>query len=98
MVTRAQQPALPVIGFLGSETAEEYSDRTHAFLQGLSELGYVDGSNVKIAFQWAGGNYAMFEAMADEFVRQKVAVLVAGGTTPAARAAKAASASIPIVF
>jgi putative ABC transport system substrate-binding protein len=98
LVAHAQQQAMPVIGFLGSETAEEYADRTKAFLQGLSELGYVDGRNVKIAYQWAGGSYAMFQDMADEFVRQNVAVLVAGGTTPAARAAKAASASIPIVF
>ena len=64
----------------------------------MSELGYVDGTNVNIAFQWAGGNYAMFQAMADEFVRQKVSVLVSGGTTPAVRAAKAATSSIPIVF
>jgi putative ABC transport system substrate-binding protein len=94
---RAQQ-AMPVIGFLGLETPNVFADRVRAFRQGLSEMGYVEGRNVAIAFQWAGGNYDLLQTLADELVRQRVSVLVAGGTTQAARAAKAATATIPIVF
>jgi putative ABC transport system substrate-binding protein len=98
LAARAQQPALPVVGFLGPETPEVFAPRIDAIRKGLSEAGYVEGKNMALAFQWAGGNYELFRIMADEFVRQKVAVLVAGGTPLAARAAKAATATIPIVF
>ena len=96
-VARAQQ-AMPVIGFLGVETPNVFAGRVRAFRQGLSEMGYVEGRNVAIAFQWAGGNYGLLPTMAEEFVRQRVSVLVAVGTGQAARAAKAATATIPIVF
>src|SRR6266404_3908124 len=96
-VARAQQ-AMPVIGFLGVETPNVFAGRVRAFRQGLSEMGYVEGRNVAIMFQWAGGHYDLPPTLADELVRQRVSVLVAGGTTQAARAAKAATTTIPIVF
>jgi len=98
LAARAQQPAMPVIGFLNSESPKEYVPQMATFRQGLSEIGYVEGRNVTIAFQWAGGNYDLLPIMANEFVRQRVSVLVAGGTSTAALAAKAATATIPIVF
>src|SRR5215470_8832329 len=79
LAARAQQ-AMPVIGFLGFETPSLFADRVRAFRQGLSEMGYVEGRNVAIAFQWAGGNYDLLPTLADEFVRQRVSVLVAVGT------------------
>src|SRR5205823_3238835 len=97
LAARAQQ-ALPVIGFLGLETPNVFAERVRAFRQGLSEMGYVEGRNVAIAFQWAGGNFGLLPTMADEFVRQRVSVIVTVGTTQAASAAKAATATIPIVF
>ena len=96
-VARAQQ-AMPVIGFLGIETPNVFADRVRGFRQGLSDMGYVEGRNVTIAFQWAGGNYDLLPTLADEFVRQRVSVLVAVSTSQAARAARAATATIPIVF
>src|SRR5712671_750243 len=97
LVAHAQQ-AMPVIGFLGLETPNVFAERVRAFRQGLGEMGYVEGRNVAIAFQWAGGNYDLLPTLTDELVRQRVSVLVAGGTLSAARAAKAATATIPIVF
>src|SRR5437764_14866792 len=97
LAVRAQQ-AMPVIGFLGIETPNVFAERVRAFRQGLSEMGYVEGRNVAIAFQWAGGNYDLLPTLVDEFVRQRVSVLVAVGTSQAPRAAKAATAPIPIVF
>jgi putative ABC transport system substrate-binding protein len=97
LVARAQQ-AMPVIGFLGIETPNVFAERVGAFRQGLSEMGYVEGRNAAIAFQWAGGNYDLLPTLANEFVRQRVSVLVAVGTAQPALAAKAATATIPIVF
>src|SRR5258707_5492816 len=97
LVARAQQP-MPVIGFLGIETPDVFAGRVRAFRQGLSEMGYVEGRNVAIAFQWAGGNYDLLPTLANELVRQRVSVLVAISTAQTARAAKAATATIPIVF
>jgi putative ABC transport system substrate-binding protein len=98
LAARAQQRPMPVIGFLGIETPNVFADRVRAFRQGLSEMGYVEGRNVAIAFQWAGGHYDLLPTLADEFVRQRVSVLVAVGTGQAAAAAKAATPTIPIVF
>src|SRR5258707_8788579 len=94
---RAQQ-ATPVIGFLGLETPNVFAERVRAFRQGLSEMGYVEGRNVAIMFQWAGGNYDLLPTLAEGLVRQRVSVLVASGTTQVALSAKAATATIPIVF
>src|SRR3977135_3527453 len=78
LVARAQQ-AMPVIGFLGVETPNVFADRIRAFRQGLNEMGYVEGRNVAIAFQWAGGNYGLLPTLAEELVRQRGSVLVAAG-------------------
>jgi putative ABC transport system substrate-binding protein len=94
---RAQQPAVPVVGFLGSESPDGFADRLSAFRQGLSETGYVEGRNVTIEFRWAEGQYERLSEMAADLVRHQVSVIVANGP-PAALAAKAATSTLPIVF
>jgi putative tryptophan/tyrosine transport system substrate-binding protein len=98
IAARAQQATLPVVGFLGPETPDVFAPRIEAFRRGLRENGQIEGRTMALAFQWAGGHYELFPIMADEFVRQKVSVLVALGTPLTVRAAKAAAATIPIVF
>jgi putative ABC transport system substrate-binding protein len=97
LAARAQQPAMPVIGFLGPESEEMRTARFLAFHQGLGEIGYVDGRNVAIEYRWAEGRIDRFPEMATELVRRQVNVIAAMAGIPAATAAKAAT-TIPIVF
>jgi putative ABC transport system substrate-binding protein len=98
LVTRAQQPAMPVIGFLNSATPELYQFNVAAFRQGLQEVGWFEGKNVLIEYRWAHGNYDRLPALAAELVERRVAAIAATGDVGSARAAQAASAAIPIVF
>src|SRR5215510_8050807 len=96
--TRAQQPTVPVIGFLDPTSPDMYADRLRAFRQGLKDTGYVERENVAIEHRWAENQIDRLPELATELVRRQVAVITTGGGPTAPLAAKAATTTIPIVF
>jgi putative ABC transport system substrate-binding protein len=95
---RAQQPAMPVVGILAVASPEANATRLRAFREGLSTAGYVEGQNINIEYRWAEAYTGRLPELAARFVEEQVAVLVTAGGTSAALAAKAATATVPIVF
>jgi putative tryptophan/tyrosine transport system substrate-binding protein len=98
LVAHAQQPVMPVIGYLGPGSMETDAARIAPFRKGLNETGFIESENVTIEFRWAQGRYERFQELAADLVRRQVAVIAAPGSPAAALAAKAATSVIPIVF
>jgi putative ABC transport system substrate-binding protein len=96
LLARAEQAAVPVIGYLSARSPNESKHLLDAFRAGLQTLGYMEGRNIELRYRWAEGEYDRLPALAADLVREKVAVLVATGGEPSALAAKAATSAIPI--
>jgi putative tryptophan/tyrosine transport system substrate-binding protein len=98
LAARAQQPAMPVVGFLGTASPGPFAHLVAGFRRGLQETGFVEDRNVVIEYRWAEGHYDRVPALMADLVRRQVAVIVTVGGETSAAAAKAATATIPIVF
>jgi putative tryptophan/tyrosine transport system substrate-binding protein len=98
LAARAQQPAMPVVGYIGTGSRESDAFRLPSFHEGLSETGYVEGRNVAIEYRWAEGDNARLPALVADLVRRQVTVIAVPASTPGVLAAKAATSTIPIVF
>src|SRR4051812_43791511 len=94
---RAQQPTMPVVGFLSTRSPDEAAVHTNAFRRGLEEMGYAEGRNVAVEYRWANGDYGRLPALAADLISRPLSLIVAAGD-PAAFAAKAAGATAPLVF
>src|SRR6266446_2030748 len=98
LAARAQQGAMPVLAFLGSESPVRWATYVRAFQQGLREVGYAEGRNVAIEYRWGEGQNERMSGLLADLLRRPVSVLAVPGSTPAALAAKAATTTVPIVF
>jgi len=98
LAARAQQPAIPEVGFLSSTSSAAYAPLVAAFLEGLKEAGFIEGRNVTITYRWGDGQFDRLPALVDNLVSRKVAVIMVGGGGVTALAAKQATSTIPIVF
>jgi putative ABC transport system substrate-binding protein len=98
LAARTQQPAMPVVGFLGSASSDLWANYVRAFQQGLGETGYVEGRNVAIEYRWSEGQNERMSGLITDLLHRPVNVIAVPGSTPAALAAKAASTTVPIVF
>ena len=98
MVVRAQQPAMPVIGFLGMGAPRPFAEVTNAFKESLREAGYASGKNINIEFRWAAGQYEQLPRLATDLVQHSAAVIVVAGGAISVLAVKATTSTVPIVF